>query len=87
MEDRSAELIFRLVLFDGLRMLAAGLAIGLVAAAFTGRLLRAQLFGVTAAEPGVMAGAAALLIAIAVAAIAIPSWRASRIDPAATLNG
>ena len=79
--------VFRLVLFDGLRMLALGLAAGLVAAAFVGRLLRAQLYGVTAADPRVIAGAAALLAAIALAAIAIPSWRASRIDPAAALNG
>ena len=79
--------VFRLVLLDGMRMLTAGLAIGLLAAAFVGRLLRAQLYAVTTADPRVIGGAAALLAVIATAAIAIPSWRASRIDPAATLNG
>jgi predicted permease len=78
--------IFGLVLADGLKIVVAGLVIGGTGAAFLGRLMKAQLFGVPSTSPAVMAAVALTLSAIALIAIAIPSWRASRISPATALN-
>lgn len=78
--------IFSLVLADGLTIIAGGVFVGSIGAAFVGRLMRAQLYGVAPTSPAVITGVAVTLTAIALVAIAIPSWRASRINPALALN-
>ncbi len=57
-----------------------GVAAGLVGALLFTRTLSGLLFGVTASDPSTFAGAAVLLGAAALAAGAIPAFRASRID-------
>jgi putative ABC transport system permease protein len=59
-----------------------GVAIGLVAA----RSLRSILFGVSAADPMILAGAAGVLVATALAACYLPARRAVATDPARTLS-
>jgi len=82
----SSRRVFGLVLADGLRITAAGLAAGLLGALVVGRVMESQLFGVSPVEPVVMAGVAAMLGAVALAASLIPSLRATRIDPVSVLN-
>lgn len=78
--------IFALVLRDGARIVGVGLLSGFAVAIVVGRLLRSELYGVTPTDPVTMASVAGALIAVAAIAIAIPSWKAARIDPVAALN-
>jgi ABC-type antimicrobial peptide transport system permease subunit len=75
-----------LILRGGLRLVAAGLAIGLVAAAVAARLIEALLFNVAALDPYVYAAVAALFTVVACLACLVPSMRASRIDPLIALR-
>ena len=65
----------------GLRLLALGLAIGLVGAVLSSRLLRSLLFEVDAIDPTIYLAVALLLAAAALLACWLPARRASRIDP------
>jgi predicted permease len=76
----------RMVLREAGRMVVIGLAIGLAGALALGRLVASELYGVQAANPAVLGGAALLLALIGLAAAAIPGWRASRVDPLEALR-
>ena len=78
--------VLRLVLGGALRMTGAGVAIGLVAAAMLTRLLGTLLFAVQPLDPITFVGTAAVLVLSALAACALPAWRATRVDPAVTLR-
>ena len=67
-------------------MVASGAVSGLAAAWLLGRYVQSQLYGVTAKDPLVFAGAATILMAVAMAAGFIPARRASRIDPIVALR-
>jgi ABC-type antimicrobial peptide transport system permease subunit len=69
------------VVRDGLALTLVGLAIGLVAALGTVRLVRTLLFGATPQDPLTLAVAGASLLAIAALACAVPAARAVRVDP------
>jgi putative ABC transport system permease protein len=73
--------ISRLVLAQGLKPAALGLALGLIAAYLGGHLMQAVLFGVDPRDPSVFAGTSVLLLVAALAATLLPARRASRIDP------
>jgi len=76
----------RMVLRQGLAPVALGLATGVVAAIFAGRLIRSLLFGVSAHDP-LMFGIVALVVAIvATVASYIPARRAMRVDPIVALR-
>jgi len=74
------------VLGGALKMTAAGVAIGLAAAAMLTRLLGTLLFAVQPIDPVTFGGTAAVLSATALIACALPAWRATRVDPAVTLR-
>lgn len=76
----------RHVVGGGLRLACSGIAVGLVAALATSRLLSGLLYGVTPADPLVHAGSAGFLLAVAAAASLIPAFRASRTDPVVALR-
>ena len=69
------------VVAEGVRLAAAGAAIGLVAALSLGELVEGLLFGITAHDPPTYAAIAALLFAVAAAASIPPALRAARSDP------
>jgi ABC-type antimicrobial peptide transport system permease subunit len=73
--------IFRLVVREGLMLLAIGVAAGLGGSFAIRRAMETQLFGVRALDPLVLASVAALLGLVAFAACAVPARRAARIDP------
>lgn len=79
--------VFRLIIVDGLRVALIGVAIGLVGALAMGRTLESLLFGVEATDPVTLALATVTLVAVALAACAIPAWRASRVQPIMALRG
>jgi ABC-type antimicrobial peptide transport system permease subunit len=78
--------VLRLFLGNAARLLAAGLAIGLAAALALGRLLRPALHGTPPDDPASLGAAAVLLTVVALAAAAIPAWRALRSDPLESLR-
>jgi putative ABC transport system permease protein len=78
--------VARLVLGEGLRPALLGVALGLAGAGFAARLLSSLLFGVTPTDGLTLAGASALLVAVALLAAALPARRALRVEPAVTLR-
>jgi ABC-type lipoprotein release transport system permease subunit len=64
----------------------AGVAIGLAGAAALTRVLKAQLYGVTATDPLTFVAVPAMLLAVAWIAAYIPARRAMQIDPMAALR-
>ncbi|HEX3157323.1 MAG TPA: hypothetical protein VHQ45_02305, partial [Gemmatimonadaceae bacterium] len=64
----------------------AGVLLGVVASLGTGRLLSSLLHGVSAGDPVILGSAAATLTLVALAAAALPAWRASRVDPVVALR-
>jgi putative ABC transport system permease protein len=77
--------ILWLVLRQGVVIAGAGTAIGLAVGLGAARTLRSMLYGVTATDPLVLAGAAVLLVGTALVACYVPALRAARVDPARTL--
>ena len=75
-----------LVLRQGMSLVAAGVAIGGAAALVAGRLLARALYGVSPGDPVSLAGAALVLLAVALAACYLPARSASRLDPLVTLR-
>ncbi len=65
---------------------AIGIAAGIGGGLALTRLLRSMLFGVSATDSGVFAGASLFLLAVAALAGYIPARRASRIDPGIALR-
>lgn len=78
--------IVHLVLREGLRLTALGLGLGLLAALGLTRLLRTQLYEVSAADPVVYGGVTLFLLTAATLACWLPARRASRIDPLTALR-
>ena len=78
--------VTRMVLGDALRMVAAGLVLG-VPAAFWGRRLAASLVeGLTAGIAAPVAIGAAALLAVALIAAFVPARRAARVEPMEALR-
>jgi putative ABC transport system permease protein len=78
--------ITKLVTSNGARLAALGIAIGVVAAAISSRLMSSLLFGITATDPMTFVFTALLLAAVTLLASYIPSRRAARTDPIAALR-
>jgi predicted permease len=78
--------IFDLVLREGVLLLLAGFLGGAVGLAALRRALQAQLYGIEASDPSVLAAATLVLGLVAILACAIPARRATRIDPVLALN-
>ncbi len=74
------------VVADGARMIAAGAAAGLAAAALATRLMRSLLFDVSPMDPVALCAAPVLLVIVALAATALPAVRASRTEPSICLR-
>jgi putative ABC transport system permease protein len=73
--------ILRNVLTRGLIPALLGAVCGLAAAAMGSRLLQSQLFGITTADVPTYLASAAILLAVALVACAIPAIRAARTNP------
>ncbi len=78
--------IFALVVGQGMRLIGAGVALGLVVAVAGSRYVESLLFGVRPLDPLVLGGVTAFLVVVGVLACWVPAWRASRIDPVAALR-
>ncbi len=78
--------LVRMVVFQGMRPALIGLAIGVAASLVLGRLLAGLVFGIAPTDPLTFAAASALLSGVALAACAVPAWRATRVEPTQALQ-
>jgi putative ABC transport system permease protein len=78
--------VVRMVMRRSLVLAVAGIAVGVAASLYLTRFLQSLLFGVNATDAAAFAGAAAVLLVVALLAGYLPARRASRIDPAAVLR-
>jgi putative ABC transport system permease protein len=78
--------VLALVMRAGLRLVGAGIVLGLVAAFLASRALSSLLYGITAADPSTYGAAAGLLVIVGAAASYLPARRATRLDPATLLR-
>ena len=78
--------IFRMMVTQGLRLSALGIAAGLAAASLLTGAMRTMLVGVEPTDPATFAVMSAGFLIIAVVACGLPAWRASRLDPMVALR-
>jgi putative ABC transport system permease protein len=78
--------IQKLVLGEGFRLIAGGVALGIAAALGLSRLLESFLYGVTPTDPATLTSVAVLFVAVALLACWVPTRRAVRVDPLEALR-
>jgi predicted permease len=78
--------VFRLIVGEGLKLAAIGVAFGIAGALVVGRWLNTLLFGVTPTDFMTLAGTVAILVSIAALASFVPAFRATRVDPIVALR-
>jgi putative ABC transport system permease protein len=78
--------ILKLVLGEGLRLIAGGVIAGLVAAIALSRVLRTFLFEVEPTDPATLIGVGALFVCVALLACWAPARRAAKVDPLEALR-
>lgn len=78
--------VLRMVLRESGTVAAAGIALGLMGAVFAARLISSLLYGVAPLDPLTYAGAAGLLLVVALLAAWVPARRAASIDPMQALR-
>jgi putative ABC transport system permease protein len=78
--------ILRLITWQGMKLVLAGLLIGITGVVALQRLIGNLLFGVTATDPATLAVVAGLLCAVALLACYLPARRATKVDPLVALR-
>ncbi len=78
--------VLRMVLGEGVRLSAIGLAAGLAGAYLVGRAMQSMLYGVKALDLSAFAAVAVLLMGSALLACGIPAQRAAWVDPVIALR-
>jgi ABC-type antimicrobial peptide transport system permease subunit len=78
--------VLSLVLGEGARLSALGIALGIVLAAGVARAFESFLFGIEELDPATLAAVVVVAAAAGLLAAYVPARRASRIDPIRTLR-
>jgi putative ABC transport system permease protein len=78
--------VLKLAIGYGMKLVIAGIVIGLIAAFALTRVMSTLLFGVTATDPTTFTLISLLLIAVAVLASYVPARRATRVNPIIALR-
>jgi predicted permease len=78
--------ILRMVLLRGLRLVAAGIVVGVAASLELTRFVASQIWGISATDPATFVGVAVLLTTVALAACWIPARRAMKVEPMEALR-
>jgi putative ABC transport system permease protein len=78
--------VLRLVIRQGMKLVAAGLAIGIVGALALTRVLSKFLYQVTVTDPATFVAISLLLALVAFVACYIPARRATKVDPLVALR-
>jgi putative ABC transport system permease protein len=80
------ERILKMVLARGVRLVAAGIIIGVFASYWLTRFLASQIWGVTVTDPWTFAAVVTLVVLVGVGACLLPARRAARVDPLVALR-
>jgi putative ABC transport system permease protein len=78
--------VLGLVIGQGMSLMVAGLAVGLVLSLGLTWVLGSLLFSVRPYDPISLAAAASALALVALLACSLPAWRATRVDPLVALR-
>ncbi|RPI27685.1 MAG: ABC transporter permease [Acidobacteria bacterium] len=78
--------VFRQIATGGLKLVAAGLCLGLAGAVGLTRFLSGMLYNVKPLDWPVFVIVAVLLVCAGVLALAVPAWKASRLSPSSALR-
>lgn len=78
--------VLRMVVSTGLRLVGAGMVLGVAVSLVLGRVIGSQLVGVTAYDPATLAATTLLLTIAGAIACWIPARRAARVDPMVALR-
>jgi putative ABC transport system permease protein len=78
--------VAKLVIGQGMVVVVGGVIAGTLLALAATRLMSSLLFGVGATDPIAFTSVAALMVMVALLAVAVPAWRAMRLQPAAVLR-
>jgi ABC-type antimicrobial peptide transport system permease subunit len=78
--------VLGLVVREGMTVGVAGIGLGLIGALALSRAVASLVYGVPVHDPWTFTAVAATLIAVALAACAIPAQKASRVDPLVALR-
>ena len=78
--------VVRLIVGQGMRVVAGGILAGLVGAMTLSRLMTSVVYGVRVTDPLTYSGVAALLVGVALVASYVPARRATRIDPLSAMQ-
>ena len=78
--------VVKMVILDGLKVVGAGVAGGLIVAFWASKFVEPLLFRVSPKDPSVFALVATTLLGVAIAASWMPARRASRVDPNVVLR-
>jgi putative ABC transport system permease protein len=75
-----------MVIKRSLRLVSAGVAIGLVASYLLTRFIASQIWGIPARDPWTFGAVACAIVVVALAASYIPARRAAKVDPMMALR-
>lgn len=78
--------VLRMLLYEGLSLMAAGTVVGLIGAIIVSRVINGMLYGVRPTDPATFAGVTIVLSVVAVVACYVPARRAVRVDPTVALR-
>src|SRR5262249_10180961 len=73
--------VLRLIVGQGMRVVAIGVALGIGLALLSTRLISSLLYGVRPTDPATLSGASLGLVVVAFLATYIPARRAAKVDP------
>ncbi len=78
--------VLRMILTEGLKLVAVGVVFGIAAALMLTRLLEGMVYGVKVRDPLIFALANLLMVAVSLVACYVPARRAVRVDPITALR-
>jgi predicted permease len=78
--------VLRMILMEGLKLVAVGVVLGVAAALMLTRLLEGMVYGVSMRDPLIFVLVNLLMVAVSLAACYVPARRAMRVDPITALR-
>jgi putative ABC transport system permease protein len=78
--------VLQMTVKQGLKLVGAGMVLGLLAAILLTRVMASLLFGISATDPITFIGISVVLLAVAILASYVPALRATRVDPIVALR-